>query len=130
MAIKKVDSATESAAKVGRANVISVRVTDEEIAWVDMHRASLKVSRSTLVRLAAMNRIPRCVPPINQAAWALLVGATESIQRIADRMDQLTEFDMLALELKNFATEFRAVREMLIGQQERVNRIPKDEPNV
>lgn len=86
-----------------RRHPITCRLTDKELALVDMRRQS--ISRGEYIRRAALGRVPPVIPAINSEAWAQLARAAGNLATIANAMrgGGYVEAD----ELRRIVTEFR-----------------------
>lgn len=113
--VKPADAAEVRAHHLRR-HVISVRVTDEELAWVKRASKSARLKMGTYLRVSALGQHRAPISELNRAGLQLLGDATESILRIADSLDDMNAgkaaygFDLMML-----AEEMQRIRQLLSG---------------
>lgn len=110
-----------------RSLCVYARLNQAEMDWLDEARSSTKMSRSSYMRLATMDKLPPVIPAINQKAWIDLsraAGNLNQMQRDINKGLIKDHNQELLLELKN---ELTRVRRLLIksrwnaGRMERKN---------
>jgi Mobilization protein NikA len=91
-----------------RDHCVSVRLNDRELALLNERRG--KFQRGEWLRMAALDKLPPMIPPLNQQAWAELARASANLNQIARELN----FKRTPGGLQDQLAEFRAA---LIGAQ-------------
>lgn len=65
-----------------RRHCVSVRMSKDELSWLDSERLRVGMRRGEYLRCAAMNARPPVIPEINRQAWAALGRLTERLTEI------------------------------------------------
>lgn len=95
-----------------RNNCVSVRLSDNELEWLDNVRAkkSKIYRRGEYLRMAAFNALPPVVSEINNEAWEKLSRAAANLNQIAFKLNS-GEFP----EIEKISTALAEFRNKLIG---------------
>jgi len=70
-----------------RTHHISVRLNSDELAKLDALRAPVRMQRGEFLRAAALHRLPRTIPGLNQVAWTELSRAASALNHIAHHIN-------------------------------------------
>jgi len=88
-----------------RTRRLNVYLTDCELAELERRSKKAGIRPPAYLREAALNRLPRTIPELNQAAWVELARSAANLNQIAHRLNVGEEVDLE--EVREELAEFR-----------------------
>lgn len=93
-----------------RTHTVSVRLNPDELAWLDAQREQVKMQRGEYLRVAAMGKLPKTIPALNQEAWSELARAAANLNQIAQKLNA-----NIGVSIDEIREELADFRNSLIG---------------
>ncbi len=101
--LKKRGGRTPIPEELRRKHCVSVRLNDEELAWLNAHRK--EHLQGEYLRMAALNKLPPIVPEINTTTYKNLAICASNLNQISKKIN--SNIDLNLSHILNAITELQ-----------------------